>query len=131
MWLPTAHQPLRFRATLPTKEAPTVRVLTKPTTPARASNPMAFGKIQHQETLGGEKASAPAVTSQSPAAVADIRPEARTDNATTQNFGAAAMKAAAVEPLAGRVAGAASSVRVSGVAMSDAFRPPDVDSSRW
>ena len=111
IWLPTAHQPLRRRAN---RCRPTARRQPKFShgllLPQLRPNSLAFGKIQNQQTPGGEKASAPAVTSQSPAAVADIRPEARTDNATTQNFGAAAMKVAAA-PMNGRVAGAASSVR--------------------
>jgi len=106
-----------------TREAPTAKVLTKPTTPARAAKPLAFGKIENQQTLGGEKTSAPAVISQLPAVVADVRPEPRADNAAPQNFGAATMKVAA-EPLGGRVAGAASSVRVSGVVTGGAPSGP-------
>ena len=106
-----------------TNEAPTAKVLAKPISPPRAANPITFGKIDNQVTLGRERASAPAAVSQAPAAVADVRPEARADNAAPQNFGAATMKVAA-EPLNGRVAGAASSVRVSGVAMSDASAGP-------
>lgn len=106
-----------LRESLPGNDLPTAKVLAKPTTPPRAANPLAFGKIDNKVTPSGARASAPAVISQSPAVVAGVRPEARADIATSQNFGAATMKAAA-EPLSGRVAGAASSERVSGVAMS-------------
>jgi hypothetical protein len=108
---------------LPANNVPTAKVLRKPTTPARAASPLAFGKIQNQETVGRENAPVPSAVSQPPAVVADVRPQARADNATTQNFGAATMKVAA-EPLRGRVAGAASSVRVSGVAMGGVASGP-------
>lgn len=107
----------------PAKGVPTAKVLTQPTAPARAEKSLAVGKIENQGTVGRESAPVPAVVSQPPAVVADVRPQARADNATPQNFGAATMKAAA-EPLSGRAAGAASSVRVSGVAMSDASAGP-------
>jgi hypothetical protein len=103
-------------------EAPTAKVLTKPTAPARAANPLAIGKIENRG-MQAQRASAPAVSSQSPAVVAGVRPEARADNATPQNFGAATMKVAA-EPLSARVAGAASIVGASGAAMSDASAGP-------
>jgi hypothetical protein len=104
-------------------EGPTAKVLAKPAAPARAANPLAIGKIENRGMQAQDRASAPAVISQAPAVVAGVRPEARVDNATPQNFGAATMKVAA-EPLSGRVAGAASIVGASGVAMSDALAGP-------
>jgi hypothetical protein len=104
-------------------EAPTARVLAKPAAPARAANPLAIGKIENRGMQAQDRASAPAVISQSPAVVAGVRPEARADNETSQNFGAATMKVAA-EPLSGRVAGAASSVRVGGVVTAGAPSGP-------
>jgi len=104
-------------------EAPTAKVLAKPSTPARAANPSAIGKIENRGMEAQDRASVPAVISQSPAVVAGVRPEARVDNAAPQNFGAATMKVAA-EPLGGRVAGAASIVGASGAAMSDALAGP-------
>jgi hypothetical protein len=104
-------------------EAPTAKVFTKPAAPVRAANPLAIGKIDNQGMREQERASAPEVIFQPPPVVADVRPQARADNATTQNFGAATMKVAA-EPLSGRVAGAASSVGASGAAMSDALAGP-------
>ena len=89
-----------------------------------SANPLAFGKIDNQGTLNRESASSPAVISQSPAVVADVRPEARADKATPENFGAATMKVAA-EPLSGRVASvAASSVGAGGVVMGGAPAGP-------
>jgi hypothetical protein len=108
---------------LPVNAVPTAKVLAKPAAPAHAANPLAFGKIKNRETPGQERASAPAVISQPPAVVAGVRPEARADNATSQNFGAATMKVAA-EPLSGRVAGIASNVGASGAAMSDVLAGP-------
>jgi hypothetical protein len=104
--------------TSPTNEVPTAKVLAKPAAPARAANPLAFGKIENRGMPSQERASAPAVIAQSPA-VANVRPQVRADNATSQNFGAATMKVAA-EPLSGRAAGAASIAGASGAAMSDA-----------
>ena len=104
-------------------EAPTAKVLTKPAAPARATNPLPIGKIENRGMQAQDRASAPAVSSQSPAVVAGVRPQARADNATSQNFGAATMKVAA-EPLSARVAGAASIVGASGAAMSDALAGP-------
>jgi anti-sigma factor RsiW len=108
---------------LPVNAVATAKVLAKPAAPAHAANPLAFGKIANRETPGQERASAPAVISQPPPVVAGVRPEARADNATSQNFGAATMKVAA-EPLSGRVAGVASSVGASGAAMSDVLAGP-------
>ncbi|HEY3745648.1 MAG TPA: zf-HC2 domain-containing protein [Gemmatimonadaceae bacterium] len=105
-----------------TREAAAAKALAKPAAPARTANPLAFGKIENRGTQGRERASAPAVISPSPAVVADVRPQARADNATSQNFGAATMKVAA-EPLGGHAAGAASIEGASG-AMSDALAGP-------
>jgi hypothetical protein len=104
-------------------EAPTAKVLAKPAAPARAANPLEIGKIDNRGMQAQDRASAPAVISESPAVVAGVRPEARVDNATPQNFGAATMKVAA-EPSSGRVAGAASIVGASGATMSDAVAGP-------
>jgi anti-sigma factor RsiW len=103
-------------ATLPANDMPTAKVLTKPATPVRTANPLAFGKIDNRATPSQEKASAAPVVSPS-AAVADVRPEALADKVAPQNFGAAPMKASP-EPLSGQVAGVASSVHVAGAAMS-------------
>jgi len=107
----------------PANDASASNALKKSVAPTRVVSPPAFGKIASEGGLGREKASAPTAVSQPPAAMPDTRAERRADNATAQSAGAATMKAV-VEPLAGRVAGVASSARAGAVVMSDAAAGP-------